>query len=217
MRDDLWTIFSQKIKRRSDKWRPYFDVYERHFGPWRFRDGTFVEVGVQGGGSLEMWREYFARDMHVVGIDIDHNVPRVPGTEVIIGDQANNVFWDEFLKDHPKISCFLDDGSHVNSHQLLTFCRVWPHVEEGGVFICEDTHTSYYENVGGGLHRPGTFIEFTKNLIDALHMNHIAHAAPTAEFRNLTADIGSLTFYDSQVVVTKGRKPFDRVIVNDWN
>jgi hypothetical protein len=39
----------------------------------------------------------------------------------------------------------------------------------GGVYLCEDTHTSYWPDFGGGLRKEGTFIERTKGLIDSIH------------------------------------------------
>jgi hypothetical protein len=37
------------------------------------------------------------------------------------------------------------------------------------VYLCEDTHTSYHSDHGGGLRKPETFIEFAKARIDWLH------------------------------------------------
>ena len=53
-----------------DKWMPYLDAYHRHFNRFRSQDKiTMVEVGVQSGGSIEMWQAYFGKDKlkYVVG------------------------------------------------------------------------------------------------------------------------------------------------------
>ena len=34
-----------------DKWHHYFDVYHHHFAPFRGRQPTVLEIGVQNGGS----------------------------------------------------------------------------------------------------------------------------------------------------------------------
>ena len=47
------------IPKISDKWDRYFDVYDRHFQKFKGENITFIEVGVQNGGSLEMWSRYF--------------------------------------------------------------------------------------------------------------------------------------------------------------
>jgi hypothetical protein len=39
---------------------PYLDAYHRHFERFRSQEKVvMVEVGVQSGGSINMWRNYF--------------------------------------------------------------------------------------------------------------------------------------------------------------
>jgi len=54
-----------------DKWAHYFPIYEQWFSPYRGKDIVFVEVGVQNGGSAQMWKHYFGKQAHIIGIDID--------------------------------------------------------------------------------------------------------------------------------------------------
>lgn len=56
-----------------DKWINYFAVYEKWFSPYRGKDIVFVEVGVQNGGSAQMWKKYFGKSAQVVGVDINPN------------------------------------------------------------------------------------------------------------------------------------------------
>ena len=37
------------------KWSGYFDVYERHLGKFVGKKPRILEIGVLGGGSIEMW------------------------------------------------------------------------------------------------------------------------------------------------------------------
>jgi len=55
----------------AHKWVNYFPAYERHFGRYRGKNLTFVEVGVQSGGSILMWKHFFGSGMQYVGIDIN--------------------------------------------------------------------------------------------------------------------------------------------------
>jgi hypothetical protein len=86
-------------------------------------------------------------------------------------------------------------------HQIVSFDFLYPHTKENGVYLVEDTHTSYWPE-WGGLKRPGTFMEFTKDLIDSLNAYHTRNALPVSEFTNSTT---SMHFYDSVVVFEKGR------------
>src|SRR5688572_2278160 len=70
-----------------NKWKHYFEIYERHFARFRDRDVTLLEIGVSGGGSLELWRGYFGSKARIVGLDINPDCKRFesPGTRVVIG------------------------------------------------------------------------------------------------------------------------------------
>ena len=74
--------------------------------------------------------------------------------------------------------------------------------------MCEDCHTSYFDGrdwVGGGVKKPHTFIEFTKNLIDELNAFWTSgELKPTYN----TLNMGGIHFYDSIVVVEKKKIPF---------
>lgn len=203
---NLLTIFNEQLALRSGKWSEYFDVYETHFEKFVGKAPTVVEVGVERGGSLEMWLKYFGPDAKIYGIDNTPQIENVEGVHLIHGDQGNPEFWDKFLETVPSIDVFVDDGSHINSHQILTFCKVWPKISPNGVFICEDMHTSYWSEYGGGLQKSGTFIEFAKQMIDCLNMDHLRNVSPAEHFKELTKEIKSIMFYDGQVVFTKGKK-----------
>ena len=204
-----------RIKLRSDKWELYFDVYERYFGKFKNSSPTFVEVGVQCGGSLEAWVDYFDKSSKIYGIDINPLIDKVDGAEIVIGDQNDPLFWYNFLKKVGEIDCFLDDGSHQVEHQITTFNYVWPKIKPGGVFMCEDTCTSYWSGYGGKVNNPNTFIEYSKKLVDYLHVEHIQNFIYDPYLLDLTKDLGEIHFYNSQVVFVKNKPEFKRIIFND--
>lgn len=201
----------------SDKWEPYFEVYERHLSQlYRKQNLHMIEVGVQKGGSLDMWSKFWRPDAHIIGIDVDPECAKLEydkmNIQVVIGDQGNPTFWDSFLMDR-KIDVFIDDGGHYMDQQILTFEKVFPVLSVGGIYICEDCHTSYMSHNGGGLKKPGTFIEYAKDYIDVLHWNW--KESYNTEFERkfkLAKDLTSVHFYDSMVVFEKfGKKDMKRV------
>lgn len=125
----------------------YLDIYHRYMGASRLRVKTFIEIGVCGGQSLKMWKEYFP-NATIYGIDIDpscrqHAEERI---EIIIGDQND----DNFLKSlaekfKDSIDILLDDGSHITKHQIKTYSYLYPCIKSGGLFIIEDLANSYEE------------------------------------------------------------------------
>src|SRR5579862_3356679 len=78
--------------RQVHKWGHYLEVYDRFFAPIR-RSGKpvgILELGVQHGGSLQLWRKYFGPRARIAGIDID---PRTEFTsedvKVFVGSQVD--------------------------------------------------------------------------------------------------------------------------------
>jgi hypothetical protein len=219
---ELRRIFDNTLNHPSDKWESYFGVYERHLSDYRDREFNLVEVGVQKGGSLDMWATYFPKAKKITGIDIDVECAKLkyddPRIDVVIGDQADTLFWDSFLVKNPKIDVFVDDGGHFMDQQIMTFEKVFPQMPVGGVYICEDCHTSYMSYNGGGLGRTSSFIEYAKSYIDVIHWDWKENFTTQLERRyKIGKDLTGIHFYDSMVVFEKfGKKEMKRVAPNNF-
>jgi cephalosporin hydroxylase len=190
--------------RLIDRWRHYFDIYHRHFAFYRGQPLTVIEIGIFNGGSLQMWRHYFGPQATVVGVDVNPECEKYaePGIEIVIGDQADRDFLRSLAGKYPNFAILIDDGGHRMHQQIATFEELYPHLRADGVYLCEDTHTSYMPQFGGGYGQPHTFIETVKALIDSLHAFHsrdLSQLAPD-EFTRTT---DSIHFYDSVVVFEK--------------
>ncbi|GDY01096.1 hypothetical protein LBMAG49_04250 [Planctomycetota bacterium] len=93
-------------------------------------------------------------------------------------------------------------GGHTMQQQICTFEELVPKVQPLGVYLCEDLHTSYWQEFGGGYRRPGSFIEYSKNFIDALNAWHSREPARLS-VSDLTRSAHSAHYYDSVVVLEK--------------
>lgn len=205
----------------SDKWDPYFEVYEQYFGPYVGRDCVFVEVGVQNGGSLLLWRKFLGPQATIIGVDYNTKILNLADkfdskTHLVIGDQADPNFWKQFFFKHfPNVDIFLDDGGHGMQQQTVTFESVWPRLNQGGTYICEDTCTSYWRGYDSYLSNPQSFIEYVKDLVDAQHYEHLDPEdcdKISSQKQELVKDLTSISFYNSMVVFTKqGHRPYTRV------
>ena len=206
---DLMKFWLFENHRCIDKWLHYFPIYEQWFAPYRGKEIVFVEIGVQNGGSIQMWHDYFGKDAKIVGIDINGHCKQFEDADnnifVEIGSQDDPEFWHAFREKYPHVDILLDDGGHISHQQITTFREMFPHIKDGGLYMCEDCHTSYFPNYGGGVKNRNTYIEFAKNLIDELNAFHTGdELKPTYNTRN----IGGIHFYDSIVVVEKKPVPF---------
>jgi cephalosporin hydroxylase len=201
----------------SDKWEPYFDVYHRHLQHFRGQPVTLVEVGVQKGGSLEMWSNYLGPQARIIGIDVDPECANLKyeqsNIEVIIGDQASPEFWTETLSKIGNIDIFIDDGGHTMDQQIVTLESVFPKLNMNGVFICEDCHTSYMSGFGGGLGSKNSFMEYCKSIIDIQHRRwHNTFITELDRKSSFVKELTSMHVYDSVVVLEKfGERNMQRV------
>ena len=63
--------YMKQIRGCNDKWEPYFHAYETHCARFRGKTVTMMEVGVQSGGSMAMWRAYFGPGLRYYDVDIN--------------------------------------------------------------------------------------------------------------------------------------------------
>lgn len=189
----------------STKWTGYFDVYERHLSKFVGKAPKILEIGVLGGGSIELWLKYFGEGTQVIGVDIDPRCLEYKydgNAQVIMGDQSNPTFWDEFLDKNTDFDIIIDDGSHIMEHQVLTLQKTFPHLKEGGVYICEDTHTSYWPKWNGEYDKKGTFLDYSKYLSDIMNQQHFQQKMDPAALKTFE-NLYSMSFYNSMVVLEK--------------
>lgn len=201
--NDLQKYFENNQGNLINKWMHYFDIYDQYFHKYRGKEVVFVEIGVFQGGSLQMWKDYFGPKAKIYGIDINPACKQFEDEQItiLIGDQSDREFLAKVKREIPSIDVLLDDGGHTMKQQINTFEVLFDHIKEGGIFLCEDLHTSYWWRYGGGLRRSGTFIEYSKRLIDDMH----AWYSRSSSFKvsKYTQSIRAIHFYDSIVVMEK--------------
>jgi len=88
------------------------------------------------------------------------------------------------------------------TQQIVTFNRTFPHLKNNGLYLCEDTHTSYWKDWGGGFKKETTYIEYIKNLADFLHKDFVG--TPPADLAKMLENMKCVSFYNSMVIVEKG-------------
>jgi len=204
--NDLEKYFRNNDKRLIDKWIHYFEVYDRHFSKYRGKEIVILEIGVSQGGSLQMWKEYFGDKAKIYGIDINPKCKAFEeeNIEIFIGSQSDRKFLREIKEKIPMVDIFIDDGGHTMEQQIVSYEELFDKVKDDGVYLCEDLHTSYWLEYGGGHKRNGSFIEYSKNFIDFLHAYHSEQSSLTVD--SFTSSVNSIHYYDSIVVVEKRKR-----------
>jgi SAM-dependent methyltransferase len=219
------------LTKLCDKWEPYFPIYEKWFSQFRGQSPKILEIGVYKGGSAEMWLEYFGEGTKIIGIDVDPSClgqSSPPSFTVINGDAGSTDFWFSDMwtsgQFNEYFDIIIDDGGHHMIQQIVALEHGWNKLKMGGIYLCEDTHTSYWDHwPRGGLKNPQSYVEYTKGMIDVLTEEH-QYKGPDGEVFKPRVPVDDnlllhyknqmvgMHFYNSVVVIEKGTPlEFNRV------
>lgn len=214
---DLYASHRGKV---SDKWTIYLNVYEELFRAFRFSRLRLLEIGIQNGGSLEIWGRYFSNATIFVGCDINIACTKLeydnPRIRVVVADANTDDAELAIAAYSDRFDLIIDDGSHRSSDIVRSFVRYFPKLEQGGLFVVEDLHCSYWQEFEGGLLDPWSSMSFLKRLADVINHEHWGMLYRRAEvlrsFENRygvaldedsLAQIHSIEFYNSICVIRK--------------
>lgn len=220
-RGELARLYREHRGKVSDRWRSYLDNYDRLFSSYREKPVRILEIGVQNGGSLDLWLHYFPNAKIIVGCDIDPSCAALeyddPRIRVVVGDAsaAGTAARIHEISDHFDIT--IDDGSHMARDVIRSFAVYFPRLTEGGLYVVEDLHCSYMHGYEGGLQAPYSSMSFFKRLADLVNREFwgcdLPLEAPLAYFarksgatfepRSLSL-IELVSFRNSLCVIAKG-------------
>ena len=151
-------------KYRTDKYNPHTYIqnfYDKEFSKYLNKENfSILEIGILGGGSLNLWRDFFEKG-EIVGIDVfarvssdvvkgyiyedikihtvdSHNEEDRFGFNAI---QSRKDFFNLYNK--TKFDIILDDGHHDGESQVKTFNNFKHLIKKGGLYIIEDIKSDY--------------------------------------------------------------------------
>lgn len=169
-------LYANHIGKVSDKWSLYLAEYDRLFAPMWERPVRLLEIGIQNGGSLEVWSQFFPNAKAIVGCDINPDCERLayddPRISIVVGDANDPHTQRRVLQQSGQFDIVIDDGSHRSSDIINTFTLFFPYLSEGGIFVAEDLHCSYWDDFEGGLYHPYSSIRFFERLADVINHEH---------------------------------------------
>jgi hypothetical protein len=217
------TLHLNKKGKVSDKWSSYFEIYDKLLTERRHKSGDLLEIGVQNGGSLEIWAEYFKDFRTITGCDIDEKCRQLKFADqrihLVIDDATNPTSIPRLLKLSDGWNIIVDDGSHLPFDIIRSFLLLFPLLRPGGIYIIEDTHVCYGDVPGGSVINPLSIFQFFKQLTDIINKefwstNHSWEKLFKPFFQNSSppeildgAWIRSLEFYNSIIVINKETSP----------
>jgi len=138
---NLKDLYQNHFGKVTQKWSIYFDQYEEKLRPYKELPIKFFEIGIENGGSLEIFSKYFLNAELILGCDINHDCAKLeyekPNTKVVIGDANKESIKNEIIK-YSKFDIIIDDGLHAVSANLNSLIFSINSLRENGVFVVED-------------------------------------------------------------------------------
>ena len=192
-------------QRYSIKWSNYFEIYENILKRFVNKKVTLVEIGIGDGGSLFMWRKFLGKKAKIIGIELNPEAKKLEkyNFKIFTGDQSDPHFWKKFYKKNGKIDILIDDGGHTNLQQVTSFMESINHINDNGVIIVEDTHTSYMNYKGFKNPSKYSFINFSLNIIENIHRRN---PMLKKKMNLISEKIYSIEYYDSIVSINIKKK-----------
>jgi len=202
----------------------YTPHYMTHLKRFKFKKINLLEIGVgghenplSGGQSLRMWKKYFPFG-RIFSLDIyDKSSLQENRIKIFKGSQVDKDFLNEVSDYIGELDIIIDDGSHINEHVIETFNILFPKLKVGGIYIIEDTQTSYWQDFGGDskdLNNPKTMMNYFKGLTDSLNNKEFI----IKDYKQTYFDkkIISMHFYHNLIFIYKGNNDEkSNIVVNN--
>ena len=193
----------------------YTSLYESHFANLKNKNIKLLEIGIggysdphYGGNSLRMWKNFFSFGI-IYGIDIfDKSELTEKRIKTFQGDQADLQFLSRVTNEIGTLDIIIDDGSHKSNDIINSFNNLFPKLSAGGIYVIEDTLTSYLNSYGGDsldLDNPKTTMNFFKKMVDYVNQEEFD--------KNIIPDgqnffsISEIHFYHNIIFVYKSKTP----------
>ena len=212
--------FKAQTGKVSDKWSSYLSAYENLFSSFRLDPVNILEIGVLKGGHLEVLSRYFPNAKNIIGCDIDPQCGSfVYGDnriKVIVGNAYTDQTAQKISAIAPELNIVIEDGTHVQRDVVYAFAKYFPSLADGGLFLVEDLHTSYWQSYGGGLFHPFSAYAFFRRLTDVINAEHWNNGLSVEDFMKaqsayfgiefppeLILSVHSITFQNSICAIRK--------------
>ena len=143
----------------TDKPASYLATYEREFGGLAEQPMALLELGVQRGGSVLLWRDALPKAT-IVGLDLN---------PIELDTASDRVRLYQGFQQDPEVlariasenapagfDVVVDDASHLGKYTAESFWTIFPnYLKPGGVYILDDCDSAYRSDWSDGHHFSG--------------------------------------------------------------
>jgi precorrin-6B methylase 2 len=115
--------------------------YDIEFAKYQDDPISLLEIGVQYGGSIRLWEQYFPK-AKIVGIDNDLKKWAGPDQDLNFSDRVQiieaNAYIPETASNLGLFDIIIDDGPHTFESQSKCLELYCSHLKPGGILVIED-------------------------------------------------------------------------------
>lgn len=122
-----------------------FKIYKSYFKPLKYKKIKLLEIGVEHGGSVLSWSDYFKHPaMTITGLDIKLPPIKFPRRVTVYKCDQNDIEGLKAIADkHGPFDIIVDDGSHELKETENCFSTLWKYVNPDGYYVIEDWSMGY--------------------------------------------------------------------------
>ena len=144
--DDLIELGKQH--KSTKDWTGFLEIYSNYFGDYKDKEINILEIGVDKGESLKIWRSYFTK-AKICGIDIIDIKSQIEGVDFIKADQTDGKALKEICDKYKGFDIIIDDGGHHSKQVVFSLNFLFDYLKDNGLYIVENLQTSYFPRFGG--------------------------------------------------------------------
>ena len=182
----------------------FLKIYENYFNDYRDKKIKILEIGVDKGNSLRLWREYFSKAI-ICGLDIDKKDFEIDKVDIVVGDQSDQNILKKIVSKYGSFDIIIDDGSHRCIHIIKSLEYLFEHLNHNGLYVVEDLQTSYFPRYGGSrynLLKKDTSMNYLKSMADSI--NYEQNNKPFFKKKKYDGLIKYIHFYQNLAIIKKG-------------
>ena len=194
-------------KQQTNKIKPsgFLEIYENYFKDYKDSEIKILEIGIDKGASLRLWREYFSKAT-ICGLDIEKKNFVIEKVDIIVGDQSDKNVIQKIVSKYESFDIIIDDGSHKSKHIIKSFEYLFDHLNEDGLYVVEDLQTSYFPRYGGSrynLQKKTTSMNYLKSIADSI--NYEKNNKPFFKKKKYDGIVKYIHFYQNLAIIKKGQ------------
>ncbi len=210
-KDNLDPLSKLAIKYGTDKYssHTYTPIYDKYFKELKNKKIHLFEIGVGGhnydtnsyddpnigGESLRMWKEYFPKGK-ITSLDIFDKLNIAEDRiTIFISNQTDEDYLKLIIEKRGTPDIIIDDGGHIKTDVVRSFEILFPLLASDGIYVIEDTQTSYLPGFG-----EGSSMDYFKMRADGLNYKEIPGYQPNYYDMNII----SVHFYHNLIFIFKG-------------